>query len=298
MVAPHPELQRKISNTDNIVNANKSQYIPILSAKYPEDYIDLDTHSVLADVKPWIDDTTIVQASLDIKSCWGPFFSIIDNVLVLCVDFSDRIAQTTRQTIEDRFFSVTGNTFLNYYKEVSQSRWIPSGEVHGWYRAPHPYTYYINNDYGRGSYPNNITRLVEDTIDAAITEGLINWASFDTNGDGKIDNLIIVHADGEAAYNTGNTNLFWAQTSSTVVQKSAGGKTLSKYSLSAEYMYLGATQRSGIDCHEFGHILGLPDLYDYTFAPNSNGTGNYSLMSVGCWGNNGLTPVHLDAWSK
>lgn len=317
MVAPHPELQRKINNTDNIVSANKSEFVPNLSIKYPGDYIDLNTHTILTTVKPWEEELTIattmpstsspfqnvqniqnIQNIQNVQNLWGPFFTTIDNVLVLCVDFSDLPAVTTRQTIENRFFSTTGDTFLNYYKEVSYSKWIPSGEVHGWYRAPQTYAYYIGTgNYGWGDYPNNVVRLVEDTIDMAIADSAINWALFDTNGNTKIDNIVVVHSGAEAAW-SGSTNQFWAHAGTIFPQKSAGGKTIYQYVLTSEYIYSGASQRVGIDCHEFGHLLNLPDLYDTNLPKNSNGVGNYSLMANGCWANNGIKPVHLDAWSK
>lgn len=303
MVAPQPDLQRRINNTDGIVKANKSEFVPGLFTKYPWDYIDINTHTVLTDVQPWIEGLTMSSTSLsldiqipNIQACWGPFFTVIDKVLVLCVDFSDKPATIAASTVNNRFFLTTGDTFLNYYKEVSHSRWIPTGEVHGWYRAPHPYTYYINNDNGYGLYPNNVTRLVEDTIDLAIADPAINWALLDTNGNGKIDNIVVVHAGSEAAW-TGNTNDFWAHMSTIFPQKSSPtGQTIYQYVLVSEFMQPGAAQRIGVDCHEFGHLLALPDLYD--ISNNSNGIGNYSLMSTGCWANNGLKPVHLDAWSK
>lgn len=301
MVAPYPDLQRRINNTDGIVDANKSEFVPGLYTKYPGDYIDLNTHNVLTTVEPWVEELAVspISASLDIgqniQSCWGPFFTVIDKILVLCVDFSDKPATTNISTINNRFFSTTGDTFLNYYKEMSFSTYIPTGETHGWYRAPNPYTYYINNDNGYGTYPNNVTRLVEDTIDMAIADPTIDWPSFDTNSNGKIDNIIVVHAGSEAAW-TGNTNDFWAHVSTIFPQKSAGGKSIYQYALVSEFIYPGATQRIGIDVHEFGHLIGLPDLYDYS--NNSNGVGNYSLMGSGSWANNGLKPVHLDVWSK
>lgn len=305
MVAPHPDLQRKISNTDNIVKANKSEFVPNLSTKYPDDYIDLNTHTVLMDIQPWIEDIEILSSYPNtgtsdivqntVQNLWGPFFTTIDRVLVLCVDFSDLVAVTTLPTINSRFFSTTGDSFLTYYKEVSYDKWIPNGEVHGWYRAPHPHTYYINNDNGYGSYPNNARRLVEDTIDLALADPAINWALFDSNGNGKIDNIIVVHAGAEAAW-SGYLSLFWAHSSTITTTKYAGAKSIDRYLLTSEYMYSGAAQRIGIDCHEFGHMLNLPDLYDNS--NNSYGVGDYSLMGMGCWANNGLKPVHLDAWSK
>lgn len=306
MVAPHPELQRKINNTDNIVKANKSEFIPNLSTKYPVDYIDLDTHVVLTDIQPWIEDTEIsglLSSSPNIQNLWGPFFTTIDKILVLCVDFSDLPAQTTIPTINNRFFSTTGDSFLTYYKEVSYNKWIPSGEVHGWYRASQLHTYYTNGNSGRGASAPNAKTLVEEVIDLAIADPAINWASFDTNGNGIIDNIIVIHA-GEEAAKTGSTSAFWAYMSTITTPKTAGGKTISKYVLTSEYIQnSGETQRIGIDCHEFGHLLNLPDLYDNT--NNSYGVGYYSLMGYGCWGGDpalnpvsAFKPVHLDAWSK
>jgi len=59
----------------------------------------------------------------------------------------------------------------------------------------------------------------------------------------------------------------------------------------------------GVYCHEFGHVLGLPDQYDYGY--ESEGTGMFSLMAGGSYGRdiqntyyNGNCPVHMDAWSK
>jgi len=52
----------------------------------------------------------------------------------------------------------------------------------------------------------------------------------------------------------------------------------------------------GVFCHEFGHVLGLPDFYDYGY--DSEGVGKWSLMASGSWNANGVTPGHIDAWGK
>ncbi|MCC6684115.1 MAG: immune inhibitor A, partial [Bacteroidia bacterium] len=52
----------------------------------------------------------------------------------------------------------------------------------------------------------------------------------------------------------------------------------------------------GVFVHEFGHILGLPDLYDVSYV--SEGIGNWGVMGGGCWLNGEKTPCHFDAWSK
>ncbi len=58
-------------------------------------------------------------------------------------------------------------------------------------------------------------------------------------------------------------------------------------------------QTMGVFAHEYGHALGLPDLYDTD--NSSAGIGDWSLMAGGSWNGvitSGDRPAHLDAWSK
>jgi immune inhibitor A len=53
----------------------------------------------------------------------------------------------------------------------------------------------------------------------------------------------------------------------------------------------------GVLCHEFGHLLGLPELY----APGAavhEGIGKWGLMGQGTWVSGGNSPPHMEAWSK
>jgi hypothetical protein len=59
----------------------------------------------------------------------------------------------------------------------------------------------------------------------------------------------------------------------------------------------------GVYAHEYGHVLGLPDQYDYGY--ESEGTSIYSLMAGGSWNQYprgamfaGNSPAFLDAWSR
>lgn len=55
----------------------------------------------------------------------------------------------------------------------------------------------------------------------------------------------------------------------------------------------------GVCSHEFGHALGLPDLYDTTPADfaDSQGIGVFDIMSHGTWNNAGFVPARPCAWS-
>jgi immune inhibitor A len=309
MVSPHPDLQRKFKNTDNIVKAQKHYLVPNLYVKYPQDYLDLITHDKLSKIKPWIETIPKKQSqqtlstlsnrkvsNSNIKKLQSP---VIDKILILCVDFNDVPSMFSTSEIYDRYFSPIGTSFRNYYNEVSYNQYTPVGEVHGWYRAPFNSTFYTAGNNGLGIYPFNTQKLVEDVLDIARNDPSINWASFDTNGNGYLDSVIIVHSGSEGAMTSYIPGMddFWAHVWGLVFPKTIQGKVIDTYALSAEYLHpLFLDQVSGIDCHEFGHLLDLPDLYDYS--GNSNGVGDFSLMGSGSWADIANTPVHLDAWSK
>lgn len=44
MAPPSPELQRRFTNTDQVVRSGRSYTIPDLISKYPNDYIDMVTY--------------------------------------------------------------------------------------------------------------------------------------------------------------------------------------------------------------------------------------------------------------
>ena len=301
MVAPHPNLQRKFINTNSIVDTNKSESIHNLHSKYPGDYINITTHKVMDRLRPWAEmpspilkQTQRFQFNSQSLQYLQPI--VIDKILVLCIDFPDKHAQLPISTIYNRFFGDNVNSLKEYYREVSYERYIPQGEIYGWYRAPNPSAYYADKQNGFGTYPKSTEKLVEDVLDAAFKDQSIIWDIFDTNNNGYIDNLIVVHAGAEAAY-TGNIDDLWANVYAIPTKKIIQGKIAWVYALTSEYVNKPTDQQAiGGDAHEHGHQLGLPDLYDTTY--KSSGVGSYSLMGAGSWGNDGLTPVHLDAWSK
>ena len=55
----------------------------------------------------------------------------------------------------------------------------------------------------------------------------------------------------------------------------------------------------GVLAHEFGHALGLPDLYDTDYS--STGAGKLALMASGAWGTSGNSPWYpstMVGWCK
>lgn len=55
----------------------------------------------------------------------------------------------------------------------------------------------------------------------------------------------------------------------------------------------------GVLCHQFGHILGLPSLFDNDSSNGSSqGIGNWGLMGTGIWNASGYVPAQVSAWCR
>jgi M6 family metalloprotease-like protein len=225
--------------------------------------------------------------------------------LVLLVDFSDwpasgqgtygtardfdSILFSSRDT--DSIVNVTGS-MTDYYLETSYGHLLIEGDIVGWLRMPRTYAWYEGGDDGltRGRF------LAYDAAIAAEAAG-VDFSRYDHDGDGRCDGLIVIHAGaGAEAGGYGIWSHKWTVSPSITLD----GVVISAYTMNPEED--GSTGRLssiGVFCHEFGHFLGLPDLYDIDGIPaSSQGLGRWSLMASGNYNGNSRTPAHLDAWSK
>jgi M6 family metalloprotease-like protein len=207
-------------------------------------------------------------------------------------------------------------TLKNYFSEVSYGAvdvvTLNMPSALGWTNVGKTHDYYCAGAYGFGWYPRNAAALVEDAVNAV--DPFVDFSEYAVNG--EVPNLFVVHAGTGAEWNV-DPSLLWSHSWS--LQDGAAGAltrdgvVVNNYALMPEVGgnltgYFGAVTGPfpptvGVYAHEYGHVLGLPDQYDY--GPESNGTGPYSLMSYGSWNQwpiddifSGNSPAHLDAWSK
>jgi immune inhibitor A len=211
--------------------------------------------------------------------------------IALVVDFTDNIGTTPVahfDTILSSQASYSTGSMRDFYLENSYNATDLVTTVVGWLRMPQTYAYYVNGNYGWGPYPQNCQRLTEDAVWAA--DPYVDFSQFDNDGDNYIDALFIIHA-GPGAEVTGDPNDIWSHAWVTVNVPYVDGVYAYYYSTEPE------DGNIGVFSHEAGHaVFGLPDQYDYDY--DSYGTGYWTLMAFGCWGNGGRRPTHLDAWSK
>ena len=276
-VPPSPELEKRLLRTKKRFLAGEP-----LPKKATAELLDLQSFALIAH-RPEHTRAHTLAAAPKAAPAVGT-----RRALVLLVDFRDNPSSQTADHFQEMLFSrgsyPTGS--LSDYYEASYEQLSILGDVCGWYKAPQPYSYYAGTRYGFGSYPNNAYKLVEDVVDLAAAD--VDFAQYDTDGDGEVDALFIVHA-GSGAEATGNTASIWSHMSS-ITPRQKNGVKICRYSMEPE------DGKVGVFCHELGHVFGLPDLYDYDM--DSAGTGWWCLMAGGSWNNNGLTPAHPIAWCK
>ncbi len=217
-------------------------------------------------------------------------------MLVILVNFPNT-STTYTQTHFDNYMNQTGynfqsatGSFKDYYLATSYNQLTVVSTVVGWVTAPNEHDYY--------GPQSKWSELARDAIVAARNAyPSLDFAQFDNNNDGYIDGIAIFH-QGFGQEASGNTNDVWSHTGSVYSYNLVfNGKRCATYTMQPEKVGTSTNMITvGVMVHEFGHNLGLPDLYDTDYS--SDGIGTWDVMAGGAWLNGGRTiPVH-NAWSK
>ena len=229
--------------------------------------------------------------------------------LIILVNFKDKAFVTpTPQTaftnlLNEDGYSANGGTgsARDYFMAASYGKFAPDFDVVGPYTLPEPMAYYGAND-GSG---NDIRPeyMIADACKAADSTGL-DFTRYDTDNDGLIDNVFVYYAGNNEAEGA-SANTIWPHHSSLWEAGYPGnnifdGKIVNNYTCTSELRGSSGTEMCGIGtfCHEFGHLLGLPDYYHTTSTVNINTLNDWSIMDYGCYLNSGRTPPTYSVYDR
>ncbi len=140
----------------------------------------------------------------------------------------------------------------------------------------------------------------------------VDFSQYDTDNDGYIDMVYFIVAGYSSNYGGNNSGYLWPHayylidwTDSGYATFSLDGCTFWRYACSTEiygWENYGYTTPLGIGtmCHEFSHVLGLPDLYDtdYSTGGQSVHPGEWDLMAGGSSANEGRLPCGYSIWER
>jgi len=200
-------------------------------------------------------------------------------VAFILSEFSNQEFQSghDKDYFENLAFGET-NSVWEYYDEVSRGMLNIEGDVYG------PYELTGNaEDYGEENL-----NFVSTSVDAA--DDYIDYRNYDA--------VVVIHS-GPGEESSSNENDIWSiHWPSANIATDDDGYVIKRITQAPEYQSTSAGEKNplGVWCHEFGHELGLPDLYDTD--GSSAGIGDWGIMASGSWTDYGETPAYFSAWSR
>ena len=222
----------------------------------------------------------------------------VNPLLVILVNFQDRAFTYTNQDFVNmlsqpgyNYGEATGSV-RDYYFDNSFGQLDLQFIVVGPVTLSHEMAYY-----GATGPTFSDIRPKEMISEAcSLVDGVINFNDFDINGDSVLEALTVIFAGrGEAV--SGETDAIWPHRwsiyNSDSVNRIFDGVKIKDYSCSGEKGYGGSIDGIGTFCHEFGHVLGLPDYYDADYGGSggqATALSSWSIMASGSYNNNGHTP--------
>lgn len=223
--------------------------------------------------------------------------------LVLLVQYSD-----VKFTLDDPYdyfsrllneegFNESGATgsARDYFIESSMGVFQPQFDVYGPITLSRPRSYYGgNNWYGSDARAWLMALEAVEQLDAEV-----DFSEYDRDGDGRIDNVFIFFA-GMGEHAGGGAECVWPHASYVTYSDSEphiyDGVQLDSYGCTSEWM-IDRPDGIGTFCHEFGHILGLPDLYATSYTEAFT-LGSWAVMDMGAYNNDSRTPPLHSAFER
>ncbi|MGW7452478.1 immune inhibitor A domain-containing protein [Streptomyces sp. NPDC054787] len=242
-----------------------------------------------------------------------------------------------RDFYQRQFFSTDpGSASMRaYYRLQSSGRYDMDGTVSDWVKLPYNEARYGTDNCTEPGQCRTNWDMIRDATAAwydaerakgrspgQIKEQLAEydvWDRYDADHDGNfdepdgyLDHLVVVHAGKDQTWGGGAQGkdavwahrwfAYWNQAGSAGPEgNKAGGTPVGETGIWAgDYLTGGENSGAGLFSHEFGHDLGLPDLYS---SDGDNSVNFWSLMSSASYlgkgpNTTGEFPGDLDPWSK
>ncbi|WP_313403961.1 immune inhibitor A domain-containing protein [Aeromicrobium sp.] len=227
-----------------------------------------------------------------------------------------------------RGIDISGYTMKNMYEEMSKGAYTVGGTATPWVTVEHSEGYYgatvchqdengewtydaIQDMQGHPDNPRGPGQLPIDAVAAlAQAEPDFPWADYDiedqgdADGDGNlfepdgvIDHVVLVHAGEDKSGGGGAEGPYaiWAHSSAVPGGAAVPGTDLRL----SNYIVQPEDSGVGVFAHEYGHDLGLPDLYDAASGGDSD-VDFWDLMASGSHSGPIFQsmPTHMGLWDK
>lgn len=233
--------------------------------------------------------------------------------LVLLLEFSDvkftsisdPKAFYTRMLNEEGFTYDNGanGSAHDFYTTASTGQFDVEFVVAGPILLPREATWYGSDAEGQDCHMGH---AVKKACELAVDSLGVDFSEYDADGDGSVDNIAFIYAGNGQADTPNGTELIWPHAADLAeawkIDLELCGKAIHHYFCSNELRYNveGKLIPTGIGTvvHEFGHILGLPDLYNVAYSLLDVGLSYWDTMAAGSYNNNMHTPPTFSAYER
>lgn len=219
----------------------------------------------------------------------------------------NELCNATNCTVNDGYPSAA-----QYFADQSDGAYRPIFDVFG------PVTLSKNTSYyGKNDSDDNDEHATDAVIEACILANdqydNLNFADYDSDNDGKVDFVYVIYA-GKGEADGGASTTIWPHNWSidewvtsyssladyTKAQTRLDNVYLDNYAMSSE---LSGNDLGGIGtlCHEFGHVMGLPDFYETNYGNNYKNAltpNDWDIMDGGSYNGDGHCPPNYSPWEK
>lgn len=227
--------------------------------------------------------------------------------IAILVNFSDVAFVTPNANaaftalLNEEGYSVNGGTGCarDYFLASSNELFDPQFDVYGPYTLSREQAYYGGNSGNNSSI--HAREMITEACLLAEKNG-VDFTLYDEDNNGVVDNIFVYYAGYNEAEH-GGENTVWPHRSAISNGPTVSGKQIYDYACTSELKGNSGAVMCGIGtfCHEFGHVLGLCDMYVTT--DNDTGDNNYTvgawdIMCNGNYNNQGRTPPTYTAFER
>ena len=234
--------------------------------------------------------------------------------LVILVEWND--CSFTRSDAKEVFSSMINDEgYSGYYTQGANPQWEAcTGSV---------YDYFSDNSMGlfkpkfdvvgpikinrSKTYPQGTNRAWQCAVDViTAVDNIVDFSQYDADKDGVVDMFYIIFAGYGSNVSGNDSRYLWPHASQFAYPyRKYDGVTMGRFACSTELCGNESTGDNMLDgigtmCHEFSHVLGLPDLYDTDYEENGQSVdpGVWTIMAGGGYNNNSRTPTGYCSYER
>lgn len=233
--------------------------------------------------------------------------TIIPKILVIMANFTDYKLLSSRAEVDSMFNGQNWTkddakgSIRQYFHDQSMGAYNPHFDIVGPITLSQGYAYYGSS--------STASKMVKEACE--IVNDSVDFAQYDLNNDGNVDLVYVLYAGfGENDPPKKElipvaSNLIWPQYLSNAGAGPFDGKYIKacEYSNELDGFYSTVDKECiagiGVACHEFGHALGLPDMYATSSShPKHKLLGSWDIMCNGPYNDDMHSPPSFTAYER